>query len=52
MNLREWARYPRAYKVGHPAPGEDADEPIVTLGWLCMVGAVLAAFLLAAYAAI
>ncbi len=53
MNLREWALFHRASKVGHPAlSGGEAAERIVTLGWLCMAGAVLAAFLFAAYAAI
>ncbi len=52
MNLREWAPFRRASKIGHASMNGEAEEPIVTLGWLCMVGAVLAAFLFAAYAAI
>ncbi len=52
MNLREWAPFRRASNVGHASTSRNAEEPLFTLGWLCMVGTVLAAFVLAAYAAL
>lgn len=53
MNLRDFLTFKaRTERAGHPASAEQTEERIITLGWACMVATVLAAVLLAAYAAI
>jgi hypothetical protein len=53
MNLRDVLTFGRrAERAGHPASVQDTEERIVTLGWVCMVATLVAAVLLAAYAAL
>lgn len=38
--------------VGNPTSAEKAEEPLITVGWLCTTATLLLALLLAAYASI
>jgi hypothetical protein len=52
MQLKDMTFGRRLKRAGGSESLENAEERVVTLGWLCMTATLLIALLLAAYAAV